>query len=196
MRNLILGIVFLLSLQLSAQELSLWNLKYGMTQKQVISQLEKERGLSAPDIIDDTDSDEISIYYRDCSFAGEDAEFVELSFYKDQFYLGMVMLEPKESRLLSTYDSFIDDLSSKYGEPDKNVYDFDYPFQKGDGYDLIAIRNGKSNITCTWDIPKKMPTSKIGIIITDEAKIVIVYSYSEISNIVIAKEKRKNLEDL
>ncbi|WP_165041814.1 hypothetical protein [Dysgonomonas sp. ZJ709] len=197
MRNFILGIVFFLSLQLSAQELSLWNLKYGITQKQAITQIAKERGLTDPVIINDTaDSDNILIYYSDCPFAGEDAELVTLSFYKDQFYRAIIMLKPKESRLLTKYDSLVDDISTKYGKPDKKMYSFDYPFEEGDGYELSAIKSGKSNIASRWSIPNRMPTSTVAIVITDQAKIAVLYDYLKISDIVDVKEKNKNLKDL
>lgn len=96
---------------------------------------------------------------------------------------------PKETYwqgLKSSYIEYLTILSDKYGKPDMQYTGFTSPYYEGDGYEMSAVENEKTNYVAFW-FDKSNTNIAIQISKYNQVKIL----YENILNMAI-KEREKN----
>lgn len=84
------------------------------------------------------------------------------------------------------YDEYKKTLIKKYGEPESHYEEFDYPYDKDDGMQETAIKNGKCNYSSYFEVPNGL----IALEISKSCRLQISYEDS------INRElKRKEVEE-
>lgn len=52
--------------------------------------------------------------------------------------------------LYDRYNSLVNIYSNKFGRPDESKLTFEYPYELGDGFEEMAVKNEKTDISSTW----------------------------------------------
>lgn len=186
MKNTIF-IFFLFIGQIYAQSnhLTFKNIPINGTQASFIEKMKKD-GFVLDEIID-------NVAIMKGSFVGKDCEiFIGASPISKIVWKVSVHL-PEESNwysLKSSYNSFKEQFSKKYGNPFKTFEFFSKPYYEGDGYEMQALRNEKCFYYTYWD--------NIDGIISIEISSYenIKFSYEDKINVQINKtEKSQNIQD-
>lgn len=98
--------------------------------------------------------------------------------------------------LKSMYNDFKDALTEKYGEPYAEINRFDYPFEEGDGYEMLALYSN----SCIYAARYITELGTIDIIIKkagrDKGQIIISYIDKINSQLKEDSEKKAKNEDL
>jgi len=88
------------------------------------------------------------------SYAGTFADWAKaelyFAFHHNQFYEGMAILPTYEGVVLPEYDSLIEELKGKYGQPTKTMRTFTDGYVEGDGKEEEALKNGDYVIFASW----------------------------------------------
>lgn len=79
-------------------------------------------------------------------------------------------------------------LVNKYGEPLKEVRDYEYPFKEGDEFSLLALESGKINYVNVWGSVGENKNLSILLSITKEKNITLLYM--NVKNRSIAKKEQ------
>lgn len=88
--------------------------------------------------------------YTGVAFGAYKNCMVIFSFINDKMYQAIIMLPSDvEGTTVDKYDELNSELAKKYGEGE-NLTTFKYPYEKGDGHELTAIRIGKADYTTYW----------------------------------------------
>lgn len=90
-----------------------------------------------------------ALYYKNVKFAGRigDAAF----FLRDsKFAYGVFVFTPGNNLAYDTYVSMKNDLTDKYGQPDKDKEEYSYPYTKNDGHTETAIMMNYVKMSSAW----------------------------------------------
>lgn len=187
--------LFLISIGLAAQDNnSFWNLKYGSSRKQIETQILKERGLSP---YNKGSENSKSLYYTDCTFSGEKVKFIGIDFVDDKFYEAVILLEPtSETVIFTMFNRLKNNLSEKYGDPTISRSKFKTPYEKGDGYEIQAIKAGKASFVAKWDSPVLDPVNEIAIMINRDVQVALIYTNIKLKEIIKDREKQEAIDEL
>lgn len=85
--------------------------------------------------------------------ANTDVEVFIASTPKTKVVSNITIYLPKETYwrgLKSSYNEYLTLLSEKYGKPDMAYTGFEAPYYEGDGYEMSAVENEKSNYVAFW----------------------------------------------
>jgi hypothetical protein len=143
----ILIAVLLLPISLFSQKLDgFWGIKFRSSTSFVISEMSK-KGYTKKSI--DKDS---SIRFYNVVFAGRKADLVVFEFYKGKFYSASVLFKSElESETYNYYKLLKKDLNDKYFVTTRDVEDYKYPYEKGDGHWETALKLGKLDLMARWN---------------------------------------------
>ena len=103
---------------------------------------------------DAKNSTEYSLSYRNIQFGGNVCPGIVLGFMNNKLFVGKIIITPDtQQKLLTLYESIVDDISMKYHQPNDNSYKFLYPYNGNlsDGEALIAVKGGYSDISSYWE---------------------------------------------
>lgn len=165
-----------------------WGIDFGSSVAQAKSILDSKKGSTYSN-----ESTKDKLIYTGGTFAGEDISLILANFYKGKFYYGLVSINPSsESQLISTYEGLKESLSGKYFEPQNTVEKFDYPFERGDGHEITAIKSEKASFYSMWTFDN----ATILLIISKDAKIALFYTETATEKIIKEIEAGKNKNDL
>lgn len=90
------------------------------------------------------------ITFHDVNFSGREAGLMYLKFVDDQLFEGAVHFFPyPEAKIIELYDQIEDELNEVYFKGER-FESFKNPFEKGDGYELTAIKTGKASFATYW----------------------------------------------
>jgi hypothetical protein len=87
------------------------------------------------------------------SFLGTNIElFIYGTAKTNKFYKAVVYLPKHDSYydLRKQYDNYVELLVGKYGKPDNQYDNFLSPYYAGDGYEMQAVEQDKTNISTFW----------------------------------------------
>lgn len=104
----------------------------------------------------------------------------------------LVTATPKTKKVYRFYITYEDDINSwssilsqferknkiliaKYGQPEAEKRDFEYPFKEGDGYELLALETDKLNYLNIWKDVGDNKNLGIVLTITKNKKISMMY---------------------
>jgi len=168
--------LFLFPILLFAQTLDgFWGIKFGSSSSVVISEMAK-KGYSKKTVGDDN-----SIKYYNVSFAGRKAELVVFYFFNGKFYSGSLLFKTElDSETYKYYTLLKNDLNNKYFTTSRDVEDYKYPYDKGDGHWETALKLGKLDLRSIWNFNTGgnefnsitlvvLPSFYIGLVYTDGA---------------------------
>ena len=77
--------------------------------------------------------------------------------------------------LLSDFDNRNEIIVNKYGEPLKEVRDYEYPFKEADEFSLLALESGKINYFNVWGSVGDNKNLSIVLAISKEKNISLLY---------------------
>jgi hypothetical protein len=141
-------------------------------------------------------SDPKTLVYSGGQMGGRDISMLLLLFGKGGFTKAAVYFDAKESRVIDDYNEFKSMLSAKYGEPSNDFKFFESPYEEGDGYETQAIRLRKATFASYWRFPVPGKEDNIlGLKITDDLQISVVYENSSRMDEVVNSTKVKNAKD-
>lgn len=106
------------------------------------------------------------------SFAGRDIEYIFLvpSAKTKTIWKVLVIFIEKDSwySLKSEYNTLLEQLTSKYGQPEKSYSTFLSPYEEGDGYEMTGVSVDKCLYFAYWK-------NGVSIIISTYKQVVILY---------------------
>lgn len=195
MRNLFLFIaLILLNINVFAQYDSnkkltgFWGIKFGSSYNEVKSLMNQKQGC-----VYNPESSSKSLIYSDGKFAGEKIDFLSLSFHNGKFYKAICILNPfSESTLFTTYESIKQDLSNKYFDPNNEIEEYIYPYKKGDGNELTAIKTDKAAFGSIWNFNNE----SITMLIDNKLRIALFYDNDNVKRVVEELYKKEVVNDL
>lgn len=164
-----------------------WGIDFGSSMVKAKSIMNSKSGCEISEA-----SNSNQLVYTGGSFAGNNIYIVSLKFYNDKFYNGVVYVKPSSGSILSVYNGIIENLTTKYSDPDKVIENYEYPYKKGDEDYETAIKVGKALIASRW----YFDNSSITISVSKNLSIMYNYIQNEIGNIVDKNENIKKLNDL
>lgn len=190
MKTLLLISLMFTGLTLSSQELTgFWGLKFGSS----ISQAENYMATKPGCVLGPVDGKDDLLMYKGGTFAGKDIDFIALQFYKGAFYSGVVFLTPAtEERAIPIYKELKADLTAKYSAPQKDYENYKYPYEKGDGHELTAIKLEKLKLTSLWFFDN----ASITLSISKDLQPALFYSETKMQTAVSEAAKTKEANDL
>lgn len=161
----------------------LLGIEFGSSKEKVI-QVMKSRGYSP-------DPKSKNLTFDNVKFGAFDKCYVMFSFIENKFYqAGIILPDFLEAKILEQYYKLNTEISIKYGEG--NSYsDFTYPYEKGDGYEVTAIKLGKANYRTYW-------TDEIGAIessISSNMFVIVTYQDNKLIEEAIKKRNLDNSND-
>ncbi|MBR5927478.1 MAG: hypothetical protein IKZ79_03405 [Spirochaetia bacterium] len=125
------------------------------------------------------------------NFGGEDTS-IFLYFFDNKFYKGVVSYPYEENRVFSKYRVIKEQVSSKYGKPQKETELFLKPYYDGDGYEEQAVRVNKCIYYSTWNFSDQ---NIIGLTISNKLHTLLFYKNTKMQEEADKKEKEKNMSD-
>ena len=166
-----------------------WGIKFGTSVDSAKAIANKKTG-TAPKISDEGNV----LTYSGCTFGSRKAELVKLLFWEKKLYGARIFFFPEtDPEILSLYNNIKRDISEKYWSPQVSVESYKYPYEKGDGHELTAIKGGYSTIGSIWYFPESSKAAGKGtILLTVEPKIWIEMQYSDDN---LSKEIDKKLKE-
>lgn len=84
-------------------------------------------------------------------------------------------------------------LVNKYGEPLKEIREYEYPFEEGDEYSLLALTSGKLNYFNVWGSVGENKNLSILLAITKEKNISLLYM--NVKNRSIAEKEQSAIDN-
>jgi hypothetical protein len=100
------------------------------------------------------DGDGNYLFAAGTSFAGRTAD-ITFYFFKNQLYMSFVNFTKDMYDLFDEYKALKNDLISKYGTPGSDVEEYKYPYKKGDGDEIMAVRMNAASIYSVWNFDSK-----------------------------------------
>lgn len=194
-----LTVIFLMFLAIhivSAQEdpiSEFYGVKFGSTKAQVMSKM-TNKGFKPKS------NNPSYLIYEKVKFLNKEVSMI-FKFVDDELFEGVVLFTPDlESQLIRMYRSISDDVRMKYGKG-RDYETYDYPYEKGDGHELTAIRLGKAQFTTYWGIQSVEGTegkepNTISLEIDPKGYIALTYQDSERIAKAIAQQNSKKIDDL
>jgi hypothetical protein len=137
------------------------------------------------------DKDGFTYSCADCIFAMNEAEII-LFGTNEGLYSGYVLIEPKNIvNIISEYTEIKEGIQGKWGKPITDVESYKYPYKKGDGHELYAIKGGYATIGAVW----RFINSASILVYIKTNKIIIVYNDGDLSESVKNSIKEKTDKD-
>lgn len=167
MRSIILLLFIFLPLTVKAQEKleGGWGLKFGTSQDSAIHQVKLRLDVSPYKQTKDM------IVYKESKFGSDIAYTIRLLFNEGKLYFILASIIPSSSpQILDDYNRIKQAITEKYFEPTASAESYRYPFERGDGHEITAIRGGYANIGCYWNFPKTESVDPQGNIFTQFLK--------------------------
>lgn len=171
---------------------SVWGIKFG-TRVDSVKILMAKKTSQLPKI---SANNEV-LTYQDISFGGRTVSVAKLLFFDKALYGVTFYLFPeKDPQILEFYRSIKKEISDKWGEPETDVESYKYPYEKGDGHELTAIKGGYSTIGCVWKFRElSAENTTILLSIEPDVDIYLSYMYGPIYQKALQKSKEKNSND-
>ncbi len=164
-----------------------WGIKFGST-KTIAKSIMQEKGLTIASEKSDY------IVYTGGRWSGEKIKELYLEFIEGKFYKGIVVIDiTNEGFVFSTYNSIKKKIDDKYFNTYRSIEKYDYPFEKGDGHEITAIRSGKANIVSNWKMDND---TSITVLIPDDLNTTIYYTDLSLERIANNKKLEKESKDL
>lgn len=137
------------------------------------------------------------LMYTGVNFAGEEVAAVRGMFLEDKLCKVLVFVKPlKEFKIVKEYNDWKNKIEGKYGEPDLDHELFSSPYEKGDGYETQAIKNGKAEFAAFWFFNPDRTGDSISLQIDSSMYIVIAYEDEELLDQFLARMKQEQQKDL
>lgn len=165
-----------------------WGIPFGSSIEQVKGIMKTKTGTSISE-----ESNSNLLIYNNGTFAGKDVDLIGLYFFKGKFYKSVVSLIPSsEARVFALYRELKDNLTDKYFIPNTDIETYDYPYEKGDGHEITALKLDKASIAAFWNFEN----GEISMVISKSATVSLFYADSELEKQANGVEKEKNNTDL
>lgn len=111
----------------------------------------------------------------------------------DKLFQGKVLTSADlDAQSMALFDRIADAISRKYGEGAR-IERYDYPYEKGDGHWITAFSVGKGHLFTYW---KDENDNTITMELDEDFYIKVTYQSSELIDVAIAEQNRKNDADL
>ena len=175
-----------------------WGLNFRTSIEDAKSKIKKDRNLNPENDL----SNSSNLTYANCRFSGKEADFIILQFEDNMFYNGAVLLKPSsEFSIFDVYNGFQRDISVLYGKPEKIIEEFEIPFKKGDGKEVLALQSDKAEFSTVWNtqyVDENHYTiiCEISMTITKDLRVAIVYTDFELKVQSAIRKRRENMNDL
>jgi hypothetical protein len=137
--------------------------------------------------------DEVNVYELEGIVNSEQVELYVYYTPATNLTAKFVIFFPEKSSfnsLLEDYNKYSDILSTKYGNASKKQYFFLSPYEKGDGYELQAIKNDKGFVSSFWF---SINNCSMSVSISKYAQLKITYENDANMGILEQEIKNKNL---
>lgn len=124
-------------------------------------------------------------------FVNETCDIYVLASPKTNVVWKVVVCLPKETSwnsIKSSYRSFQNSFTSKYGDPTESIEFFNSPYQEVAGTEMLALRSGECTYMTYWDIPE----GTIVIKMLDSEQIAFMYE-DKINTEKRMKEKEESI---
>jgi len=170
-----------------------YGMKFGSTKAQVMAKM-TNKGYKPKN------NNPTSLMYEEVKFLNKEVDMI-FKFVDDELFEGIVLFTPDlKSQLIRMYRSISDDVSMKYGKG-QDYETYDYPYEKGDGHELTAIRLGKAQFTTFWGMKTMEGTdgkepNTISLEIRPKGYIALTYQDSARVDKVIARQNSEKMEEL
>ena len=129
--------------------------------------------------------------YTGVSFGAYKNCMVIFSFINSKLYQALIMLpSDTEGTTLDRYEELNSELAKKYGKGE-TFSTFKYPYEKGDGHELTAIKIGKAEYNTYW-IKQQ---GSLSTYITKDLYIFIKYQDRTLIKEVVKEEDSKNVSE-
>jgi hypothetical protein len=194
MKRLLLFILLFQSIATHSQSLKeFWGVKFGDSKDSA-----KAKVLMNHNIVPNSKSDGDIILFNAKTFAGEKCEYIAFCFVDNKFYKGVVFLSgDNNEETFDIYDRLKAKLSQKYRSPVKDIESYKYPYEKGDGHRVTAVKLGKASILCQWTISSDgVLDGYISMMITNDLSVGLQYEDALYSEIAKRKQLTKESKDL
>lgn len=123
------------------------NIKFRENQTSVRTKILQKGGQ-----FDETNPITKTTFYKNLRLGSIDYELVAVKFINSQLYEVSFLHEVSEANLMSTFEEIRTDLDNVYGGGEFfEIYKT--PYEKGDGYEITAIKSGKGEVTAFWRTP-------------------------------------------
>lgn len=94
--------------------------------------------------------------------------------------------------MFTTYETIRQDLSNKYFDPNRDIEKYIYPYKKGDGHELTAIRTDKAAFGSIWNFDNE----SITMLIDNKLRIALFYDNDNVKRAVEVLDKKIDVNDL
>lgn len=109
------------------------------------------------------------------------------------FYISYEEVMNSWNSLLSDFDNRNEILVNKYGEPLKEIREYEYPFEKDDEFSLLALTSGKLNYYNVWGSVGDNKNLSILLAITKDKNISLLYM--NVKNRNIAQKEQSAIDN-
>lgn len=195
MKRLLLLALFIIPLEASAQVLEgFLNIPFKVKQDSVIKVIKQKYNASPS-----KKSVKDILYFNNISVAGQHANEVIFQFIEEEFYCAYAIFIPeKEPEITTIYNDIKDKINLKYFRAQNDIDSYIYPYEKGDGHMLTALKTGKAKIGTVWmfDQHNKVAPSKISLLMSSDMYVLLGYEDGILSAVAKQKETQKNIKDL
>lgn len=188
MKKKLLMILLLIPTFIYAQDpatiIGILGVEFGTTKEYVILKM-KEKGATISLSEDD------AVYFLHVKFGVFEGCTASFFFLENKLYQGQLILPVViEANLIDQYKKVNAELAKKYGAGDE-YEEYKYPFAKGDGLEITAIKLGKATVKSYWTKNK----NNISTQILKDMFVLVTYQDRILINEAIKLQDKKSLID-
>lgn len=196
MKILITTVLILFCVRAYSQNLdSFFGVKFGSPQEAV-----KKVMLSKPGCkLDTKDSDDNTLVFSGVKFAGRETFLIVFNFVNNKFHTAKVLIPSSlPSKAILLYNEIKSELNEKYYLTLDDFENYEYPYEKGDGYTESAIKLGKATFTAFWVFSNTNSTedkNSISLQVTETLDILLTYQDGALIKEAVQKRKDQDFKD-
>jgi hypothetical protein len=149
--------------------------------------------LSKGGTLDKKSSNASALVFDAVTFGGRKTFFMRLEFHKNRLCNAKAFFKPvMEAKVFDLYNDIKADLTSKYPDLPQEFETYKYPYEKGDGHEITAIKLGKASVATFWVFADN---NAISIEIISDVVIKLTYEDAGLARKAIEEEKVKSSSD-
>ncbi|SHG07797.1 hypothetical protein [Pedobacter caeni] len=162
-----------------------YGIPFGSSQETIISNM-KAKGYTR----DLTEKENLT--FKKVKFGAFNNCHLVFYMFKNKLFQGLILMIPDlDAKIIDRYEDVVEELSRKYGEGEPFTK-FKYPYEKGDGHELTAIKLGKAEYKTFW------AKDEIGIItayISSNLVVGVKYQDKNLIKEAVAEQNKSNTSE-
>jgi hypothetical protein len=172
---------------------SFLSIKFGSSKAEVIAAM-KTKGY---DLLKTDNNSETNLEFGTVNYAHRQTQAFAVEFVDNKCYEAVFYFKPeKDPKTIDYYNNLVRDINDVYG-PGKPTKKIRYPYEEGDGQEIIALEGGYADFNTDWvdDNNKNLIEVKIASHDSD-LTVLVLYINKELNDLALAQQKNKDKGDM